>query len=204
MSFLQKIMAKPWEHAGEMEGIHGGSFVNSPAQSTGLRVFLAVISSMFFLFFMAYKLRMDFPDWRPLDDPQILWFNTVLLILGSIALQRARSAAKKDDIKGVRNGLLAGGLFTAGFLAGQFLAWQELFVSGFYATVNPSYAFFYLFTGLHGAHLAGGLWVWGRTTRKVWQGAEVEKVRMSVRLCSVYWHYLLLVWLIMFGLLLST
>ena len=147
---------------------------------------------------------MDFPDWRPLDDPQILWFNTVLLILGSIALQRARSAAKKDDIKGVRNGLLAAGLFTMGFLAGQFFAWQELLASGFYATVNPAYAFFYLFTALHGAHLAGGLWVWARTTRKVWQGTEVEKVRMSVRLCSLYWHYLLLVWLIMFSLLLST
>ncbi len=187
-----------------MDGIHGGSFVKGPAQSTGLRIFLVVISSMFLLFIIAYKLRMDMPDWRPLADPQILWFNTVLLILGSIALQMARAAAKRNDIKAVRNSLAAAGLFTIAFLAGQLLAWRELFAAGFYATVNPAYAFFYLFTALHGAHLAGGLWVWGRTTRKVWQGAGVETVRMSVRLCSLYWHYLLLVWLVMFSLLLST
>ncbi len=204
MSFLQKIMVKPWEHAGEMEGIHGDSSLRSPAQSTGLRIFLVVISSMFLLFIISYNLRMEFGDWKPLDDPKILWVNTVLLILGSIALQMARAAANRDDIKAVRNGLLAGGLLTVAFLVGQFFAWQELFSSGYYATVNPAYAFFFLFTGLHGAHLAGGLWVWGRTTRKAWQGAGVEGVRMSVRLCSLYWHYLLLVWLIMFSLLLST
>ena len=204
MSFLQKIMVKPWEHAGEMDGIHGGSFVKDPPQATALRIFLAVISSMFLLFLISYNIRMDLPDWQPLADPRILWVNTVLLIIGSIALQMARGAAKKDDIKGLRNGLIAGGLFTIAFLVGQLFAWQELFDAGFYATVNPSYAFFYLLTGLHGVHLVGGLWVWARTVWKVRGGAGVEDVQMSVRLCSVYWHYLLLVWLVMFGLLLST
>jgi len=156
------------------------------------------------LFIISYKLRMDFPDWQPLDDPRILWFNTVLLIIGSIALQRARGAAKNGDIRAVRNGLLVGGLLTIGFLVGQYFAWRELFAAGFYLTVNPAYAFFYLLTGLHAAHLVGGLWVWARTTRKVWRGADAQSVQMSVRLCSVYWHYLLLVWLVMFSLLLST
>jgi cytochrome c oxidase subunit 3 len=50
-------------------------------------------------------------------------------------------------------------------------------------------------------HLLGGLWVWCRTTAKVWRGVEVAKVRLSVELCTVYWHYLLLVWLVLFALL---
>ena len=204
MNFLRKITAKPWDHAGEMEGIHGGSFVRGPAQSMGLKIFLAVISSIFFLFMVSYNLRMELGDWQPLADPQILWFNTILLVLGSIALQRARGAAEKGEIAGVRNGLIAGGVFTVAFLAGQYIAWLQLYGAGFYATLNPAYAFFYLLTGLHGAHLAGGLWVWARTTAKVWRGAEAGQVRLSVQLCSLYWHYLLLVWLIMFGLLLST
>jgi len=50
----------------------------------------------------------------------------------------------------------------------------------------------------------GGLWVWGRTTVKVLRGAEVAKVRLSVELCTLYWHYLLLVWLVLFAVLLQT
>jgi cytochrome c oxidase subunit 3 len=53
-------------------------------------------------------------------------------------------------------------------------------------------------------HLLGGLWVWGRTTAKVLRGVEVGKVRLSVELCTVYWHYLLLVWLVLFAVLLHT
>ena len=205
MSFLQKITAKSWEHAGEMAGIHGGSFVKTPAQSMGLKLFLAVISSMFFLFIISYYLRMEVGDWNPLTDPKILWANSLFLVLGSFALQSARTAAKSGEISRLKNRLLVSGVFTVAFLAGQIIAWQQLYAQGFYATVNPSYAFFYLLTGLHGVHLAGGLWVWGRTTRKVWRADEVvERMALSVQLCSLYWHYLLLVWLIMFGLLLST
>ncbi len=50
----------------------------------------------------------------------------------------------------------------------------------------------------------GGLVAWLRTTAKVWRGVEVAQVRLSVELCAVYWHFLLLVWLVLFGLLLLT
>ena len=44
----------------------------------------------------------------------------------------------------------------------------------------------------------------GRTTAKVRRGIEVAKVRLSVELCAIYWHFLLVVWLVLFVLLLST
>ena len=43
-----------------------------------------------------------------------------------------------------------------------------------------------------------------RTTAKVLRGVEIAKVRLSVELCTVYWHYLLLVWLVLFAVLLHT
>jgi cytochrome c oxidase subunit 3 len=205
VSLFRKITAKPWEHAGEMAGIHGGSFNSGSTQGTGLKIFLAVISSMFFLFIVSYNLRMEVGDWRPLEDPRVMWVSTVLLVLGSVALQWARGVTKKGDLGRTRVLLTTGGILTLAFLAGQLIAWQQIMAAGFYATVNPSYAFFYLLTGLHGAHLAGGLWVLGRTTVRAWGAEKVsERVQMSVRLCSLYWHYLLLVWLVMFSLLLST
>ena len=50
----------------------------------------------------------------------------------------------------------------------------------------------------------GGLVAWGRTTGKIRRGAEVANVRLNVDLCATYWHFLLLVWLILFALLLFT
>ncbi len=104
----------------------------------------------------------------------------------------------------MKNGLLAAGGFTFAFLAGQFWAWQQLNASGAFTLANPAYAFFLLLTALHGIHLLGGLWVWARATARVLRGAEVEKVRLSVELCTVYWHFLLLVWAVLFAVLLNT
>ena len=61
-----------------------------------------------------------------------------------------------------------------------------------------------MITAVHGLHLMGGLVALGRTIGKVWYGFTIEKVRLSVSLCATYWHFLLLVWLIIFGVLLLT
>jgi cytochrome c oxidase subunit 3 len=67
-----------------------------------------------------------------------------------------------------------------------------------------------LLTAVHGLHLIGGLSVLGRTAVRLWRGlakasvVEVAAVRRSVELCTTYWHFLLLVWLGLFVLLLST
>ena len=104
-----------------------------------------------------------------------------------------------------REGLLVGGLLTLAFLGGQFFAWREIRQSDFFAPNNPAVAFFYLLTAVHGLHLLGGLFVWARTLLRMRRkDVEAIDVRMSVELCTVYWHYLLFVWLVLFALLLST
>ncbi len=143
-------------------------------------------------------------DWARLTVPKVLWLNTALLVLSSLAMERTRAAAQWGQSDGVRTGLVAAGAASFLFLAGQLWAWQQLNASGYFAAGNPANAFFYLLTALHGLHLLGGLWVWGKTTVKVWRGVDVGAVRLSVELCTVYWHYLLLVWLVLFALLLST
>jgi cytochrome c oxidase subunit 3 len=50
----------------------------------------------------------------------------------------------------------------------------------------------------------GGLLVWARATWRAWRGIEVVRVKLSVELCTTYWHYLLLVWFVFFALFLST
>jgi cytochrome c oxidase subunit 3 len=172
-----------------------------PAAIVGLGVFLAVVSSLFGLFLSAYFMRMQVADWAELPAPKLLWVNTGVLILSSIALQYAQVAARKGQMDRVGNGLIAGGYFAVTFLIGQLLAWRELTTAGYLVADNPANAFFYLLTGVHGVHLLGGLVALARTTDKVWRGCEVSELRLSVRLCAVYWHFLLVVWLVLFTLL---
>ncbi|MGH6822095.1 MAG: cytochrome c oxidase subunit 3 [Methylocella sp.] len=197
----QRLAAKPWLETGPI-GDSGASSL--PAAKIGLAVFLAVVGSLFALLISAYSMRMEMGEWKPAPVPKLLWLNTGVLIMSSAALQWAQVAARRGRMDGVRAGLLAGGVFTFAFLAGQLVAWRQLDAAGYYLTANPAAAFFYLITGVHGLHLLGGLVALGRTMDKAWQGVAVGKMRLSVELCATYWHFLLFVWLVLFGLLLLT
>ena len=204
MSFLQKLMAKPWEHAGEMEGIHGENVVGKPAGRTGLYLFLAVISSMFLLFSISHQMRATYPDWKAVAEPSILWFNTGILVLASICLQIARNTAARAAYGVMKNSLWAGGLLTVIFIAGQLVAWRQMLNAGFYAADNPANAFFYMFTAVHGLHLLGGLWFLFVAIRRAVKKPEDTDLATRIGLCATYWHYLLLVWVVLFYLLLSS
>jgi cytochrome c oxidase subunit 3 len=200
----QKIMEEPWLTEGAEVDLREQTGIVPKSAKSGLIVFLAVVSSIFSLFISAYFMRMSLNDWLPIEEPQLLWGNTAVLIFGSIAIHWTARAANKGSNTGVRNGLLATGLFTSLFLIGQLLAWQELVEQGQYLQSNPAAAFFYLITGLHAAHLLGGMWVWLKTTLRVLAGQNAQQTILSVELCRNYWHYLLAVWLVLFVLFLST
>jgi cytochrome c oxidase subunit 3 len=196
----QRLMSKPWLEEGVIGEVPGSS--SYPTAKIGLAVFLAVASSLFALFISAYTMRMQLGDWRPLPTPNLLWLNTGLLVFSSLGLQWSQVAARRADMDGVRAGLLAGGVSALAFLAGQLLAWQQLTDAGYFLSTNPANAFFYMLTAVHGLHLLGGLIALGRTAAKVWRGYGPEQLRLSVELCTMYWHFLLVIWLLLFTLLL--
>jgi cytochrome c oxidase subunit 3 len=127
-----------------------------------------------------------------------------MLCLASFVLQWTRNGAVSGRVSRLKPGLIVTGILTFAFLAGQFAAWRMLSASGQYISSNPANAFFYLMTVAHALHILGGMYVGARATLRVMNGASPDSVRQSVVLCAVYWHFLLIVWLVMFGLLLST
>ena len=204
MSIFHQLTIKPWVTAqGAVENLRDRDTSSRLVTKLALRVFLAVVAVLFMLLVIAYGNRMAYEDWRPTPQLRLLWANTFVLILGSVALQWAQFSVRRGRMDGMRVGLLAGGAFTVVFLIGQVLAWRQLGTMVYFELTNPAIAFFYLITGLHGLHLLGGLVAWGRTVAKVWGDFDVAEIRQSVELCTVYWHFLLLVWLILFGLLFS-
>ena len=198
----QRLTAKPWLEVGAIGEVPDtGGASPLPAALIGLGVFLAVVSSLFVLFISAYVMRMQVADWAEMPTPTVLWFNTGVLILSSVALQYAYVAARRGRMEGVGEGLIAGGLFAVTFLVGQLFAWRQLNAAGYFLAANPANAFFYVFTGLHGLHLLGGLVALALTADKVWRGFDLGQMRLSVKLCAIYWHFLLLLWFVLFTLL---
>jgi cytochrome c oxidase subunit 3 len=202
MSIFHELTVKPWvTDQGKVDDLYAGGASSGLAKKLALRVFLAVVAVLFMLLVVAYGSRMAYEDFRPSPQLGLLWANTFVLILSSVALQWAQYSVRRGRMDAMRVGLLVAGALTVVFLFGQLLAWRQLGAMVYFEVTNPAIAFFYLITGLHGLHLLGGLVAWGRTVAKVWGDFEVARIRQSVELCTVYWHFLLLVWLVLFGLL---
>jgi cytochrome c oxidase subunit 3 len=205
--FARQLTAKPWDKVQREsdDKFAGGVSLSLVPERIGLWVLLAVVTSLFGLFISAYNMRMMLADWTPFTDPNVLWLNTLLLVLSSTAFQWTRTVAERGDSARTSLGLVVAGLFAFAFLYGQLVAWDQLKVAGEFPAHDAAKAFFYLLTGLHALHVLGGLAVWGKTTARMWIGKfEMDDVRLSVQLCTVYWHYLLIVWLVLFALLLTT
>jgi cytochrome c oxidase subunit III len=211
---IQRLKDKPWTKQGVVQTSQES--MPTPAGKIGLWVFLAVVSSLFGLFASAYFMRMrhvhggSFEDWMPLAEPSLLWINTLVLVLASGAMQIARNRADRDELGGVRSYFTLAAVLTLAFLGGQVFAWGQVSAVSGYDPGNPAYTFFILLTAIHGLHLIGGLFVLARTTVRVWRPIDKlavvtrSRIRLSVQLCTTYWHWLLLIWLGLFALLLST
>ena len=198
----QSVNMQPWVAAVGAQDVHG-SMLKQPAAKTALWVFLAVATSLFALFVSAYAMRINYLDWSPLPQPKLLTFNTAVLVLASIAMQWAVFAARRGDVSRVKSGLVAAGLLTLGFVAGQLVVWKQLQDASYFIADSAATGFFYMLTAVHGLHVLGGLVAWSRTSARAWKGERADRLQLAVELCATYWHFLLVVWLVLFAVLAS-
>ena len=204
---VRQLTTQPWLAAGDAGQVSDITVSEYPTRKVALYFFLAVISSLFALFFTAYLMRMDphhGDDWQTISKPGMLWINTVFLICASAAMHKSKSIAHTYNARLLLPFFALAGVFTLLFLGGQLLAWQQLNPADTLNFSNPALGFFYLLTGVHALHLLGGLYVWARAFIRIFKRHAAPSIKLSIELCTVYWHYLLLVWLVLFGLLLTT
>ncbi|MFA5939202.1 MAG: hypothetical protein WC809_07585 [Sinimarinibacterium sp.] len=203
----QSIADTPWVaasgHVVPLRSVPAG--VTAPRVALG--VFLAVVTSVFALTISAYMMRMAASaEWRFLPHPQLAWVNTGLLVIGSLGLQIAWTSVKRERPGAFWRdafwlALALGVGCTVAFMAGQYLLWRELMAAGYYMTDYVGSAFFLMMSFLHGAHLLGGLVVLTRAVVAFRRGAPLSRLRESIALCAVYWHYLLFVWIVLYSVL---
>ena len=193
----------------------------------GLAVGLTPIAMLFVSFTSAYIVRQGLPtldertntyvrDWLSVSLPsKLLIVNTLILLISSITMELARrqitrqaALAPIKSIPGVSVGhewtfpwLNATVVLGFAFLTGQWLAWRELGDRGFYLATSPSSSFFYLLTGSHAVHLAGGIVALLVAAITSLLRRPVEARRIVVDVTAWYWHFMAVLWLYIFALL---
>ena len=206
LNIFKLLSQKPWEASQAIiDNEHDGKTLDSSKAKLGVRTIIVVSTVIFSLFVVSYSDRMLVHDWKSLSEPWLLWINTSILILTSFVFHKTKIFFDRNNFEKTKNSLLLVGFLSFAFITGQLLVWQHFINIGQYASTNPANAFFYLFTALHGLHLLGGLFFWGRATTKIFsENFSVSKVKQSIELCAIYWHFLLIVWFILFGLMIAT
>jgi cytochrome c oxidase subunit 3 len=165
----------------------------------GMLVALASIVMLFTSLSSAYVVRSGvMNDWFPIAVPRVMFGSTALILLSSVSMEIARRRLKRSLSESYSRYLLLTTLLGLGFLASQVVAWRQLARQGIYLSSNPYSSFFYLLTGAHAVHLAGGLlalgFLWFRSRNHVGRQGVADAV-------SIYWHFMDALWIYLFLLL---
>jgi len=155
-------------------------------------------------------------DWKPVNIPTVLLLiNTAILLASSFTMEMARRRLARQaalapvlEIPGIASGPELGVpwlgitlVLGISFLLGQWMAWQELARRGFYLSGNPSSSFFYVLTGTHALHLAGGILALFYAALISVLGRRIEQRRIVVDVTAWYWHFMGALWIYIFALL---
>ncbi len=153
-------------------------------------------------------------EWLPTAIPSILWLNTAVLLLSSLAAEMARrSMFRENDVMDEWFGfgrptsrrasiwlsatLLLGGLF----LAGQWVAWSQLQAAHVFFRSNPSSYFFYLITIAHALHLFLGIGALIVALMILQRSRQMATRQVFVDASVWYWHVMGVLWIFLFALL---
>ena len=179
----------------------GSSFPLSKGQ-VGVWILVTAVIMLFAGLSSAYIVLRGQPTWQNIELPSLLWPNTVILLMSSVAIELSRRAIRRNDAQSMKRWLSLGGLLGLAFLLGQLAAWRQLVTAGVYIPSTLQSGFFYILTGLHGLHLLGGVVgltvVLGKALKNRLTAFSYE----PLKLCAAYWHVMDALWLYLFLLLL--
>jgi heme/copper-type cytochrome/quinol oxidase subunit 3 len=131
-------------------------------------------------------------------DVPLTAVNTFVLICSSLTMVTALAAIQRGDARGLRRWLIATGVLGLAFLSGQATEFTMLFQKGLSLSSNLFGATFFTLTGFHGAHVfAGVIWI-SFVLARAFRGGVTRDNHIAVELVGLYWHFVDLVWIIIF------
>lgn len=175
------------------------------AGKLGMKLLIASLSVLFASSIAGYLVvRLNARTWPPAGMPSLppgLWISTLIILVSGATMESAFRAARGGVQARLRRMILLTVILGVAFLVSQAINWWGLVTAKMPATANL-YAFtFYMLTGLHAAHVIGGLIPLGIVTRNAYRGRYSPEQNDGVLYCRMYWHFLAVVWVVMFALL---
>ncbi len=170
---------------------------------------------MFFagLFAAYFNTRANFVDpsgvkaWPPaqfdhiLNPFSVILVATVILVLSSVTLQMSIWAIRRDDRRGFIRNLAVTFLLGVLFLLLQAYDYGLLFEEGMTPGSGPFGTTYYTLTGFHGAHVFGGVIMLGVVLYRGMTGQFSSRHHDAVEAASLYWHFVDVVWILLFTIL---
>ena len=149
----------------------------------------------------AYIVRMKKGDWMEFQLPQLFYVSTAIIILSSVTMNWAVASARKNDYKNIKLASFITLLLGLAFVIFQFKAWgflvdQKIVFAGKYS--NAAGSFLYALTGLHMAHLIGGIIALMVVSVKSAGRKYNSDNMLGIRLCAIFWHFLDALWIFLF------
>ncbi|MFT5970225.1 MAG: cytochrome c oxidase subunit 3 [Flavobacteriales bacterium] len=147
-----------------------------------------------------YVVRRADGEWMTFELPSIFYISTLLIILSSITMLWTAMEAKKED-NNVTLGLGISLALGLAFGVSQFYAWNELTDLGIFFTgdgVSASGSFIYAITGMHLAHVVGGIIALTVSLINSIRGEYSPENKLGLELTAIFWHFLDLLWVYLF------
>ena len=175
-------------------------------QLFGLWLALASITMMFGALTSAYIVRQAAGNWLEFRLPDLFIVSTIVILLSSISLQFSYNAYKSQKELIYKSGLLLSLILGVTFLVLQYNAWMQLFNMGVDMKINPSGSFLYVITGVHAAHIIGGVTAMIVACLHAFTLPFFFSKQRKVRFQMVlhYWHFVDVLWVYLFIFLLMT
>jgi cytochrome c oxidase subunit III len=176
---------------------------NSSARKYAIAIALAMVAIL--MFFMAIVaaflfLRATSDKWVNFRVPNLLWINTLILLVSSATLEFARKRLASSDENGFRKLWMLTTLLGVVFVLGQVVAWRQLVAAGIYASTTLAVGFFYVFTAAHAAHLFGGICALLYVGLRKFRQSEMTRMA-AAEVASYYWHFMDGLWVFLLALL---
>ncbi len=123
-----------------------------------------------------------------------------ILLFSSFTMVLAVASIGRGNIKAFRVWAIATALLGGIFLAGQYFEYTEFFQEGLSLQTNIFGASFFVLTGIHGLHVfVGVLWLLGLSLTS-FRGGISKKDHTNVEVAGLYWHFIDIVWIVLFTL----
>ena len=204
--FFKKLFGslsdKPWaKEQMESDNHHQGKTFDISLQTSAVIVIFGVSTVLFTLVVTGYLYSIPVTqDTEYLLKPNLLWLNTLVLLYVAYFFNKITNDLKKNNFEKIKKNLLIVGFLSYAFLFGQIFFWFQLMENGNYVSTNNYFSSFYIFTALHGLHLLGGLFFWGKVFSKVnrLKKEQIINAQKSIDALSLYWTFLLIVWFVFF------